>query len=182
MSGYDATSIPSSVPPDLRHHSTCGETAVAANTACRRPGNLWVEQNTRIEQPMRIERALCCTQRRGEEIGSLPGIPWPVIAADRVVVGDGTPGADQRVARGAFDRLPLRQQIAMPAERVECEIRGGPIRIDVGETAGYLPRAPSGLANRCFGCGFDRVVKGFEPFPGNRGLKCVGDDRPPDQM
>jgi hypothetical protein len=79
----------------------------------------WVEQNAGIEQPTWIERLLCRTQRRRKEVGGFSIVPWPVIAADRVVVGDRPPGADQRVARGAFDRLPLRQQIAMPSERVE---------------------------------------------------------------
>src|SRR6516162_9234626 len=111
-------------------HSTSGEID-AATQAPHRVGRRisGVQQNAGIEQPPRIERVLCCTQRRSKEVGSFFVIPWPVIAADRVVVGDGTTGADQRVARGAFDRPPLTQQIAMPSKRVKCEVRGGPIRV-----------------------------------------------------
>src|SRR5271165_4829873 len=101
-------------PPTLPPHSTSGETEAAADASHVVGGRISrVEQNTRIEQPMRIERVLCRTQRRSKEVGGFSIVPWPVIAADRVVVGDRAACVDQRVARGALDRPPLGQQIAV---------------------------------------------------------------------
>src|SRR4029077_937714 len=88
---------------------------------------------------------------------------------------------DQRGTRSPLDLPPLRQEIPMPAERVECEIRGRSIRVDVGEAAGDLPRAPGDIPNRPFGRGLDGVVELLESFPSDRSFKRVGYDRPPHQ-
>ena len=115
---------------------------------------------------------IALTQIVAEELG---------IPAERinVIEGDTALTPDQGGTGGALDHLPLRQQIPVPSERVEGEIRGGSIRVDMSETTGDLPRSPGDLANRCFGRRLDRVVKGLEPLPRDRGFESVGYYRPP---
>src|SRR5438876_5459883 len=98
------------------------------------------------------------------------------------MVGNRPAGGNQRLAGRALDSTPLGQKFAMPPESVECEIGCRSIGIDVGEPAGDLSWSARGFADCRFGRGFDLVVKGFETFPGDRGLELVGDDRPPDQV
>src|SRR5271165_4206244 len=107
-------------------------------------------------------------QRRSEELRSLLVIPWTVVAADRVMVGDRPAGSDQRLAGRELDRPPLRRQFTVPPEGVKREIGCRPVGIDMGEPTGHLPRPPSGLADRGFGRGLDRIVKSFEALPGDR--------------
>src|SRR5215813_13977105 len=168
------------VPTVLRSDSTSSKNGVGPGdnmpSLTRRSG---VDQNFWVEQTLRIERLLSRAQSRGEQRRPLLVVPRPVITAHRMVMGDGAARTDQCSTGGALDYLPLRQQIPVPSERVEGEIRSGSIRIDMSETTGDLPRSPGDLANRCFGCRLDRVVKGLEPFPRDRGFEGVGYDRPP---
>ena len=63
-------------PPALSPHSTSGETEAAAAAPYVVEGRiLRVEQNARIEQPLRIESVLCRAQRRNKEIGGFSIVP-----------------------------------------------------------------------------------------------------------
>src|SRR6516164_2835174 len=89
----------------------------------------WLDQDARVHHTLRVERRLRAAQRRGEQLGPLPVVPVPVIAPDRMVMGDSAAGCDERIARGILDLLPLLNQRAMTTERVKGEIRGRTIRI-----------------------------------------------------
>ena len=102
-----------------------------------------------------------------------------MIAADRVMVGDCPARVDQRLAGRVLDCPPLRRQIAMAAQGVEGEVGRRSVGVDMGEAARHLPPQPGGLPDRRFGRSLDGIVKGFEALPGNRGLECIGDNRPP---
>ena len=86
--------------------------------------------------------------RRGKKGRPLSVVPRPMIAADRVMVGDGATRGDQRIARGALDRAPLCQQIPVSSESMECEVGCRPVRVDMSEPASDLARPPGGVANR----------------------------------
>src|SRR5215472_5740289 len=101
-----------------------------------------------------------------------------MIAADRVMMGDGATRRDQRLARGVLDRAPLCQQIPVSSESMECEIGCRPVGVDMSESAGDLSRPTSDVANRRLGRRFYLVVKILEPIPGDRSLEGVDDDRP----
>src|SRR5215831_8626512 len=64
---------------------------------------------------------------------------------------------------------------------MESEVRRRSIRIKMSKSAGYLAQAPGCVADGRLRCGLDRVVKRFKAFPGDRGLKRIGDDASPDQ-
>src|ERR1700674_2236676 len=89
-----------------------------------------VDQHAGIEQPLRIDRLLGGPQCRGEQLRALPVVPGPMIAPDRVVVGDGAALRDDRIEGSGLDGAPLLDQAAVAAERVEGEIRWRPVRID----------------------------------------------------
>src|SRR5580704_12704187 len=95
-----------------------------------------IDQNARVEHALRIEFSFHGTKCACEELRTLTVVPGPVIAADGVMMGDRAAGLDQRIARRVLDRLPLLQQRAVAAERVEGEIGCRAVRIDVGEAAG----------------------------------------------
>ena len=50
------------------------------------------DQNAGVEHPGRVHCRLGRAERRRERLGALAVIPGPVVAADRVVVGDGAAG------------------------------------------------------------------------------------------
>ena len=74
-----------------------------------------IDQHARVEDAGGIDRALRRLQRDRERLGALPVVSAPVIAPDRVVVGDRPARIDERVGRGGFDRLPLRELLAVLA-------------------------------------------------------------------
>ena len=75
------------------------------------PWASWVtiNQHTRVEDSGGIQRGLGRAQGRREHVGTLPVVPRAVIAAYRVVVGDGAAMACDRLGNGRFDLVPLRQ-------------------------------------------------------------------------
>ena len=52
------------------------------------PSDLLVDQDAGVEDPGGVDRGLGAAQRRREGLGALAVVPGPVVAADRVVVGD----------------------------------------------------------------------------------------------
>ena len=82
-----------------------------------------------------------------------------MIAPDRVVMGDGAAVRNHRIER----RTPLIARhcawLALFAERVEREIRRGPVRIDMGEPTGDLALTAGCGEDRVGGRGLDRVVE-----------------------
>src|SRR5947209_2237428 len=91
-------------------------------------------------------------------------------------MGDRAAGGEDGLARSVLDRLPLLQQRAVTAERVEGEIGRGAVGIDVGEAAGDFARAAGRLENRPLGRRLDAIVQRLEALPGYRRLKSVDDE------
>ena len=115
--------------------------------------------------PLRIERALGGAQRRGEQVRPLAVVPAAMVAADGVVMRDRAAGVDQRVARRGLDRPPLLEQRAVPAKRVEGEIRRRAVGIDVGEAAGDLALDAGRLQDRLLGRRLHGVVEAPRSAP-----------------
>ena len=78
-----------------------------------------------------------------ERLRALAVVPRAVVAADRVVVGDGAAVRDDRLARRRLDLVPHRDLGAAAARRDDGEVRRRPVRVDVGEPAGDQPRRRS---------------------------------------
>jgi hypothetical protein len=87
-----------------------------------------VDEHTRIEQAVRVERALGGLERLGEQGRALAVVPGTVVAADCVVMGHRAAAGDHRVERRGFDRMPLLDQLPMPAGRMEREIGSRPVQ------------------------------------------------------
>ena len=119
---------------------------------------------------------LAARKRRCEQFRPLAVVPRAMIAADRVVMRDRPARRDHGVARGVLDRLPLLEQRAMPAERMEREIGRGAVGIDMGEAARDLARRAGGLQDGALRRRLDGVVERLEPLPGDRGLERIVDD------
>src|SRR5439155_24197288 len=102
-------------------------------------------------------------------------------AAGRVVMGHRAAAGDHRVEPRGFDRVPLLDQLAVAAGRMEGEIRRRPVRVDVGEAAGDLALLGDRVADRLLGRRLDAVVKALEPLPGERGRERVVDDAAPER-
>jgi len=58
---------------------------------------------------VRVEGALGGFERLGEQRRALAVVPRPVVAPDRMVVGDRAAAVDDRVERRRLDRRPLRR-------------------------------------------------------------------------
>src|SRR6266700_3494630 len=82
----------------------------------------WIDQHTRIEQALRVECLLRRPQRFGEQRWALLVIPWPVIAADRMMMRDRAAVCHHGVERRALDGAPLRAELVRIAERMEREV------------------------------------------------------------
>src|SRR4051812_44854702 len=67
------------------------------------------EQHAGVEDAGRVDRCFGRRQRPRERVGALVGVPPRVVAADRMVVGDGAAGAEDRFARGLLHGAPLCQ-------------------------------------------------------------------------
>src|SRR5438552_11346405 len=106
-----------------------------------------------------MEFALSGPQGGVEKVGPLPIVPGPVIAADGMMMRDGAARHNQRVAGRILDGLPLLEQRAVTAERVEGKIRCGPVRIDMGEAAGYLAFDAGRFQDGTLGRRFHAVMK-----------------------
>ena len=104
-----------------------------------------------------------------------------MMASYRVVMGDGPAVRNHRVERRALDGAPLCAELARLAKRVEREIAGGAVRIDMREAAGDLPLAAGRLVDRGFGRGLNRVVEFSEALPRDCGLERVVDHAAQDQ-
>src|SRR5262245_28143598 len=98
-----------------------------------------------------------------------------MIAPDCVVMRDGAAILDHRVERRALDRKPLPAEFARLAERMEGEVGGRAVWVDMGEAAGDLAGAPGCGLDRCFGGMLDRIVEILEAFPGDSSLEGVVD-------
>jgi len=46
-----------------------------------------VDEHAGVEDAFGVDGGFGGSQRRGERLGALPVIPWPVIAADGMVIG-----------------------------------------------------------------------------------------------
>ena len=58
------------------------------------------QEDPRVEDPSRVDGGLGGGQGQPERLRSLALVPGPVLAADPVVVGDGTPGGQHGLGRG----------------------------------------------------------------------------------
>src|SRR4029453_2890286 len=67
------------------------------------------QEDTRAEHPGRVDGGLGGGQGEPERARSLALVPGPVLAADRVVVGDGAAGGQHGLGRGAFTSVPAPQ-------------------------------------------------------------------------
>ena len=93
-----------------------------------------------------------------------------------MMMGDGAAGRNQRVAGCILDGLPLPEQSAVTAERVERKIGCGPVRVDMGEAASDLALHAGRFQDGTLGRGFDTVMKAFEPVPSDGGLERIVDE------
>src|SRR5262249_56890356 len=89
-----------------------------------------------------VDCFLGSAQRVGNRGRALLVVPRAMIAPDRVMMRDSPAIRNHGVERCTFDCVPLRAELSRLAERVEREIEGGPVRIDMREAAG--DRALSG--------------------------------------
>src|ERR1700719_3223703 len=106
------------------------------------PCRLGVDQHSRIEQALRIQ---CCFGRpegSGEQRRALAIVPPPVVAPDRMMVGDRAAICDHGIKTGRLDSVPLRAQLAMPSGGVEGEVWRRPVRIDMVQRQVTWPTRP----------------------------------------
>ena len=145
-----------------------GKSDSTAQGSIRTPG---------IEHPGRVELGLGGAQGGGERGRALAVIPGPVIAADRVVVGDRAAAVDQRLGDRRLDLVPLLDLAAAHRRREHREVGRGAVGVDVGEAAadagraGALARHPAGLGDRGARRLHHRRVELLEPVPGDRRLE-----------
>src|SRR5262245_36397644 len=128
-----------------------------------------VYQYPGIEQALWVELALGRAQRRGEQRRARAVVPRALVAPDRMMARDRAAAVDHRVERRRFDRAPLLGQLAVTAERMEREVGGRPVGIDVGAAASDLPGLPGRILDGARGRVLDAVVERLEPVPGDRG-------------
>src|SRR4051812_15021988 len=128
---------------------------------------LRIDENARVEHALRIEFSFRGPKCRREQRRALTIVPGPVIAADRVMMGDRTARLDQRVAACGLDSLPLLQQRAVAAERVERKIRRGSVGIDMRDAARDLACHSGRREDRALRRRLHGVVESFEAVPGD---------------
>ena len=80
------------------------------------------EQNTRIQDAVRIECRFDGVKRSAEWLGPFAHIPRAVCASDAMMVRDRPAIRSDRVARGTFDLRPLRNLLAHAPERLHDEV------------------------------------------------------------
>ena len=103
---------------------------------------LRVQQHAGIEDPGRVERALGRPQRRGERLRALAVVPGPVVAADRVVVGDrARPRRGSPRTPRALTSSHCSSSIPRRAGRQHREVGRGAVGVGVREAAGDAPVA-----------------------------------------
>ena len=120
---------------------------------------LGVDQHSRIEQALRIQGCLGRPEGSGEQRRALAIVPPPVVAPDRMMVGDRAAICDHGIKTSRLDGVPLRAQLAMPPDGVEGKVRRRPVRIYMGAAAGYPAGTPGCLDDGVLGSGFDPVVE-----------------------
>ena len=101
-----------------------------------------------LSAPLGSTRRLGAAQRGGERLRTLAVVPRPVVAADRVVVGDRAAALDHRVRGGPLDLGPLLELGAAARRRQDRVVGRGTVRIDVGEAAGDRAAAAHLAARR----------------------------------
>ncbi len=94
-----------------------------------------------LSTPAGSSCSLAARSAVGEGVGALAVIPGPVVAADRVVVGDRAPGGDHGVGGGGLDLVPLLDLAAAARRGEDGEVGGRTVRVDVGEAAAQPGRA-----------------------------------------
>ena len=99
---------------------------------------LEVDQHSRIKEALRIHGCFGRSEGSGEQRWALAIVPPPVVAPDRMMVGDRTAICDYGIKTGRLDGVPLRAQLAMPPSGVEGEVWCRPVRIRMGAATGYL--------------------------------------------
>ena len=80
---------------------------------------LEVDQHSRIKQTLRIHGCFGRSEGSGEQRRALAIVPPPVVAPDRMMVGDRAAICDYGIKTGRLDGVPLRAQLAMPPGAVE---------------------------------------------------------------
>ena len=120
---------------------------------------LRIDQYSRIEQALWIHSCLGGPKGSGEQGRTLAIVPLPMVAADRMMVGDGATVLDHRIKTGRFDGVPLRVQFALSPGGMKSEIWRRAVRIDMGAATGDLAGTPSCVDDSALGRGLDLVVK-----------------------
>ena len=123
------------------------------------PRGLGVDEHSRIEQALRIQGCFGSLKGAGEQRWALAIVPPPMVAPDRMMVGDRAAICDYGINTGRLDGVPLRAQLAVPPGGVEGEVWRWPVRIDMGAAAGHLASPSDCLGDGALGRGFYLLVE-----------------------
>src|SRR5689334_11927100 len=87
--------------------STAARLRKRSNTSADGAAMTSLYEHAGVHDPGRVQRVLDGTQPCGERVRALAVVPRPVVAADRMVVGDGSAVGDDRVGHRGLDLVPL---------------------------------------------------------------------------
>src|SRR6185312_10095134 len=86
------------------------------------PCGLGVDQHSRIEQALRIQGCFSSLKGTGEQRRALAIVPLPMVAPDRMMVGDRAAIRNHSIKTRRLNGVPLRAQLAMPPRGVEGKV------------------------------------------------------------
>src|SRR3954452_14297375 len=119
---------PSTSSPGGSEGPTCADPARSGRSGAG-------DQHARVEQALRVDRLLRRPQRPRERLRTLAVVPRPVVASDRVVMGDRPAGREDRLARRRLHLVPLRDLRAAASGCEDREVRRGAVGVDVRDPA-----------------------------------------------
>src|SRR4029077_15375629 len=120
------------------------------------------------------QRTFRGSQRAGESFGTLPIVPRPMIAPDRMMMRDRPALLDQVVRYRSFDLVPLLNLGAALARRDHGVIRRGTVGVNVRESARHRALAAYS-ADRIARAFHHLAMKVWKPLPRDRGLESIAD-------
>ena len=124
--------------------------------------------------PARTSRAASAAAKRSGRCRSYHG---PVVAADRVVVGDRATGGDHRLRRRRLDLVPLLELRPSAGRREDRVVGRRAVRVHVREAPADPPVAADRVAPRPSVAAFTDSVELVEAVPGDRGLERLARSR-----
>src|SRR5262245_23552444 len=92
-----------------------------------------VDQDARVQDAARVERAFRGPKGHSERLRTLAVVAGPVVTTDGMVVRDGAAPAPDRLVRGRLDLRPLLELAAGAGWREHAVVRRRPIRVRVRE-------------------------------------------------